>query len=130
MAAIEHGALKIARDPEARGCSAFNRRGNPCGRWAIRGTDLCWIHSKSEEEQAQLGHDLTAAHVHMAARRRARREIAAQQAQREQLPSSEKKTLRNALLALTDARQLVDRLLADGTLSERPWWAAPLVAAA
>jgi hypothetical protein len=44
------GTVNIAKSRHSTHCSELNAKGNPCGAWAVRGTDRCLRHSMSDEE--------------------------------------------------------------------------------
>lgn len=50
MAAVDNDIARVASDSETRRCSETNAKGHPCRAWAMRGEDVCYRHSMTDEE--------------------------------------------------------------------------------
>ena len=54
-AGAKDGSLSIASSRHSERCSGTNARGLPCMAWAMRGEEVCFRHSMSDEEWRALG---------------------------------------------------------------------------
>lgn len=75
MAAIDRdGTEHVARSPHTGRCTGLNARGLPCGAWPLRGQDVCYRHSMTDEEWLELSQSGGRARVRNLARAKAHQE--------------------------------------------------------
>jgi hypothetical protein len=73
-AQFKDGRVVIARDSRSDQCTAETRDGRRCGRWALRGSDKCYLHSLTPAERSAFGRQGSLARSQRARERRAIRD--------------------------------------------------------